>query len=95
MECPHCRVELNYHSFYYKGNMAAGDYKKIGDIYGCPNSEGFEDVETAKEYAEKNNIGFGEGKEFATIEEVCCKSGEWNGHFYTEETGELSEGYPC
>ncbi|MEH7186512.1 hypothetical protein [Bacillus toyonensis] len=95
MECPHCGAELEYNSFYYRGNMAAGDYEKLGDIYKCSNYQGFEDEEDAKEYAESNNIEIGEGKDFETLEEVCCQSAEWDGNFYTDMHDELYEGYPC
>lgn len=95
MECPHCGAELEYISFYYKGNMAAGCYEKLGDIYKCPNWQGFEDKEDAKAYVEENNLEIGEEKDFETFEEVCCKSSEWNGDFYTDTQDELYEGYPC
>lgn len=42
MQCPYCNEELNYQSFYYKGNYEAYEkgyagIEKLGDIYQCNN----------------------------------------------------------
>lgn len=95
MECPHCGVELEYHDYYYRGIYGTETYEKLGDIYKCHNFEGFEDEEDAKEYVESNNLEVGEGKDFETLEEVCCQSAERDGNFYTDKQDELHEGYPC
>ncbi|KAB7635255.1 hypothetical protein [Bacillus sp. B3-WWTP-C-10-D-3] len=95
MDCPYCGAELEYHDYYYRGIYGTETYEKLGDIYKCPNFEGFEDGEDAKKYAEENELEIGEGKDFATIEEVCCQSADWNGNFYTDAQDELYEGYPC
>jgi len=95
MECPCCGAELEYHDYYYRGIYGTETYEKLGDIYKCPNFEGFENEEDAKEYVEFNNLEIGEGKNFETIEEVCCQSAEWDGNFYTNMQDELYEGYPC
>lgn len=91
MECPCCGADLDCHDYYYRGNMAGGTAEKIGDIFKCPNAEKFENIEDAKDYIKKNNIEIGEGKDFETIEEVCCE-GEF---YYEDEQGNLNEGYPC
>jgi viroplasmin and RNaseH domain-containing protein len=95
MECPYCGAELNYNDWYYRGNYSAGAYEKLGDIYKCPNYQGFDDIEEAKSYVENNNLKIGEGKDFESLEEVCCTSSEWNGNFYTDQQDNLHEGYPC
>ena len=57
MECPYCGAELIYDDYYgmgrqesYYGTSGNGihypsTFIKLGDIYKCPNSEGFEDSE--------------------------------------------------
>jgi hypothetical protein len=97
MECPYCQSELVYNDYYFSGNYSAGEYEKLGDIYQCGNSEFFEDVELAKIYVSTNNLklGIGDGFDFTSLEEVCCESGIFNGHFYTDKNEELHEGYPC
>jgi hypothetical protein len=66
--------------------------RKIGDIYKCPNCEGFEDLDEAKFYqdhcGDKNLIGM-------NLEEVTCFSFVFNGYFYTDRNRNLCEGYPC
>lgn len=95
MECPNCGCEMAYSDWYYTGNYSAGQYQKKGDIYRCNNYEWFDDPDEAKAYLEANNLEVGKGKDFETLEEVCCGSAEWDGHFYTDERDELYEGYPC
>ncbi|KLA04837.1 hypothetical protein B4086_5795 [Bacillus cereus] len=95
MECPHCGAELEYASYWYRGIYGTETYHKLGDIYKCPNFEGFEDKEEAKAYVETNNLEVGEGKEVETIDEVSCESFSFNGFFYTDEQDNLHEGYPC
>lgn len=95
MECPYCGSDLVGTDWYYIGNYSAGDYQKQGDIFSCPNSESFENLEEAELYVKLNDLTIGEGKDFETLEEVCCESGNWNGHFYTDKHDDLLEGYPC
>jgi hypothetical protein len=95
MECPHCGAELTYSDWYLRGNYSSGDYEKLGDIYKCPNFEGFADQEEAKAYVEANNLRVGKNKTFETLEEVCCSSADFNGNFYTDMQENLHEGYPC
>jgi len=68
----------------------SSNYKELGDIYHCPNSDGFEDVEEAIEYAKNNDI------EYTEPSEIICESSchRVSGSFYTEND-ELKEGYPC
>jgi hypothetical protein len=52
MECPYCGAELNCIDYYGKTKYADHYYiypqswiEKEGDIFKCPNSDGFEDCE--------------------------------------------------
>jgi len=97
MECPYCSAELVWNDYYGKTKYAEHYYlypqswiEKEGDIYKCPNHEGFEYLEEAKDYKD-NNIDLKDVK----IEEVCCISSDFNGFFYTDMNGNLQEGYPC
>jgi hypothetical protein len=104
MECPYCGAELKYHDFYYSGNYAAYEkgyagsgFKVKGHIYKCPNSEGFEDYAEAEKYAKEKDIDIEAFKitgQF-TGGEIVCDSDTHNGTFYTDEQGNLHEGYPC
>jgi hypothetical protein len=93
MECTYCEVELEQKDSY--GNheyICHGDINgKSGDIFRCPNHEGFENKELAIEYAEANNI------EYNDWEEIVCDSAchSVSGSFYTDRQGNLYEGYPC
>lgn len=97
MECPYCSAEMMYNGSYGRGNMAAQEkygygWEKTGDIYTCPNADGFETEEEANEYVEL--IGeFSDQNE----EEICCDSAMHNvsGSFYTDSNDNLKEGYPC
>ncbi|PGT89906.1 hypothetical protein [Bacillus thuringiensis] len=95
MECPCCGAELEYHEYYYRGIAGTESFEKLGDIFKCPNFEGFEDQEEAKAYVESNNIEIGEEKDFETLEEVTCESATHGGFFYEDPSGDLQEGYPC
>ena len=102
MECPYCGAELictdHYgtgRQEYYYGTAGNGiyypsTYQKQGDIYKCPNSEGFEDLEEAQRYKDNN-----EELKDVPVEEICCDSNCFNGNFYTDLNEELHEGYPC
>jgi hypothetical protein len=102
MECPYCGAELIYDDYYGTGRQeyfygTAGNgiyypstFKKLGDIYYCPNREGFEDSDMAKSYQNNHD----ELKDMP-IEDICCDIGCFNGHFYTDNNGNLHEGYPC
>lgn len=93
MECPYCGCELEWEDSYGNNNyIIYGDENgKSGDIYRCPNHEGFETKEEAIEYAAENNI------EYDTWVDIVCDSSCHNvsGSFYTDKQGNLYEGYPC
>ncbi|WP_125154408.1 hypothetical protein [Clostridium rectalis] len=93
MECLYCNAELEWQDSY--GNydyICHGDINgKAGDIYRCPNCEGFDDKETAIQYAKDNDIGYQDW------EEICCDSNYHSvcGGFYTDKQENLYEGYLC
>lgn len=93
MECTYCGAELVHEDSYGNRNyICHGDMNgKAGDIYKCPNHEGFESEEEAIAYAEKNDI------EYEDWTEICCDSSmhHVSGSFYTDRQDNLCEGYPC
>lgn len=89
MQCPYCGTELRCEDYYGRGILGRSDFKKLGDIYKCQNSFGFNNEEEAEEYAEKNYI------EHEDWQDIVCASESFNGNFYTDERGTLHEGYPC
>jgi hypothetical protein len=98
MECPYCGAELIWHDYYGKMKYADHYYlypqswiEKEGDIYKCPNFEGFEDKREAKQYQDEH-LNECEGMD---LDEVVCGSYIFNGYFYTDERDNLHEGYPC
>jgi len=84
-QCPHCGAELHYSDTYFRGLGAQRE--KLGDIYRCPNHEGFSDEEAALAYE----------PDAPAWEEVVCFSSvhHVSGSFYTDKAGKLHEGYPC
>ena len=90
MECPYCEAELIYHDYYGKRdyNTLSG-IRRTGDIFKCPNHDGFDIEEEAREYASFDDI------EYDDWEEIVCNSATFNGYFYTDKSGNLREGYPC
>lgn len=93
MECPYCGAELEWEDSY--GNRDYICYGKedgkLGDIYRCPNNEGFDTKEDAIEYMLKKDISYDDWKE------IVCDSALHNvsGSFYTDKQNNLYEGYPC
>jgi hypothetical protein len=88
MKCLHCGAELIYHDYY--GYLCAHQSgEKLGNIYKCPNHEGFEDMDEAIQYAINNNIIY------VDWEEIACESNCFNGFYYTDKNENLHEGYPC
>ena len=93
MKCPHCGAELEWEDSY--GNrdyiIYGNQNGKAGDIYKCPNHEGFDIKEEAIKYAESINL------EYEKWEEIVCDSAchSVSGSFYTDKQDNLYEGYPC
>lgn len=84
--CPHCGAELEYHDSY--GRIRGGWMEvKNGEIYKCPNHEGFATREEALAYE----------PDATDWEEVTCHSATHHvsGSFYTDRADNLHEGYPC
>ena len=81
--CPHCGAELQWEDSYFRNFMR----EKLGDIYRCPNHEGFPDEEAALAYE----------PDAKNWEDVVCESAvhHVSGSFYTDTAGHLREGYPC
>ena len=103
MECPYCEAELVCDDWY--GHKVYGEHywipnhwEKDGDIYHCPNYEGFEDEDEAKEYAKQYASEIEVELEVELeekLEEIVCESACFNGSFYTDYNGNLQEGRPC
>jgi len=101
MECPYCGSELRCEDSYGRGRQASfygtaanglyypSTYEKLGYIYKCFNSCGFNTEEEATKYAKENNI------KYEDWQDVVCDSDCFNGNFYTDDREELHEGYPC
>jgi len=90
MNCPYCNGELEHTDSYGNSDyiLRGKQSGKSGDIYKCPNFEGFVDLALALEYKEKDGLT-------EDLEEVVCGSAVHNGNFYTDRSGNLHDGYPC
>ncbi|WP_312286688.1 hypothetical protein [Terrisporobacter sp.] len=103
MECMYCGAELDwYDSYGNKDYIIYGNMNgKRGDIYKCPNHEGFNSVEEVMEYLNMNYIcelnDYLTKNELDGWEDVVCESGmhSVSGSFYTDINDDLHEGYPC
>lgn len=86
IECPYCGAELVYEDSYGRIRNGFMEVKK-GEIFKCPNRDGFPTPEEARAYDpdEKN------------VEEIACHSSTHyvSGSFYTDSAGNLHNGYPC
>jgi hypothetical protein len=85
-DCPICGAPLTHEDSY--GRIRGGFMEeKRGDIYRCPNHQGFPTPEAALAYEPSA----------ANWEEVVCDSAvhHVSGSFYTDQSGRLHEGYPC
>ncbi len=91
MDCPFCGAELEYEDTWFNGLPRDGD--KQGEIYRCPNHEGFQSEEEARAYNEENDSEFKDD----WWEEIVCYSATHHvsGSFYTDKNGNLHNGYPC
>ncbi|MCP4987224.1 MAG: hypothetical protein GY928_14595 [Colwellia sp.] len=95
MECPICNAELTHEDTW--GYLAAHQSGEImGQIYRCPNHEGFDSEEEASEYLKETNQTL-EDLDCETWEELTCDSSmhHVSGSFYTDKQDNLHEGYPC
>jgi hypothetical protein len=92
MECMYCNAELTHEDSF--GTTAFINYGrkegKGGDIFKCPNHEGFEDPADAQKYLEENDLDL-EDLGLESIEELPCDGL----FFYTDKGGNLHEVYPC
>lgn len=93
MDCIYCGAELEWHDSYgNKDYILHGDARgKGGDIFKCPNHEGFETEQEALAYAKENNLDYDDWTEIVC--DSACHSA--SGSFYTDIQGNLHEGYPC
>ena len=87
MKCPYCHAELEQEDQYFKG--LGDDRQKLGNIYRCPNAEGFKTKEEAQAYDPEVEDG--------SWEDVVCNSNMHHvcGSFYDDNQGVLYGGYPC
>ena len=103
MECIYCGAELEwYDSYGNKDYIIYGDMNgKRGDIYKCPNHEGFESCQDVMEYIDVNEIH--ELEDYLSVNcletwgEIVCDSACHcvSGSFYIDIQCNLHEGYPC
>lgn len=96
-ECSYCNSELEHHDTWGVGVYWMRENKPEGEIFKCPNAEGFEDEETAIEYL-KQEGGYDEMFiKHCSWEDIVCESNchHVSGSFYTDRSGDLKEGYPC
>lgn len=87
-ECPFCEAELVHEDSY--GRVAAHqDGKIFGQIYKCPNAQGFQTKEAALNYESSGDL--------ENWEDITCESSvhHVSGSFYTDLNDNLQEGYPC
>ena len=111
MECPYCGKELNCVDHHgtgrpecYYGTAANGiyypaTYNKLGDIYKCSNSFGFNNKSEAMDYinaqSEADLEKYINDNELEDWMDIVCESETFNGNFYTDNNENLFEGYPC
>lgn len=100
MECPYRGAELEHEDSYgLKEYIIYGNENfKLGDIYKCPNLEGFNTVEDVLEYIDGNENDLEEHCRFNNFQgwdEIVCESSVFNGFFYIDKNDILYEGYPC
>lgn len=103
MECIYCGSELEqYDSYGNRDYVCHGDQNgKRGDIYKCPNNEGFEHINSAMEHIDAKDIfdleEYLKSNCLETWEDIVCDSSCHNvsGSFYTDNQENLHEGYPC
>jgi len=98
MECPYCNAELEQTDSWGNSDyILRGDRNgKKGDIFKCPNHEGFDSETEAKDFLKLNEETF-EDLGVESLEEVTCHSSvhHVSGSFYTDRQENLHNGYPC
>ncbi|CAM0064338.1 hypothetical protein VPHK406_0232 [Vibrio phage K406] len=96
-ECPYCNAELVYEDTWGVGAHWIRDNNPEGEIYRCPNHEGFEEEEEAVTYLKQEDQYDAFFTSHFSWDEVMCESNIHNvsGMFYTDRSGDLKEGYPC
>lgn len=95
MECPYCNAELIHKDTWgYLASHQSGEV--LGQIYICPNADGFETQEETNDYLETTEESL-EDLGLVTWEELVCESANHHvsGSFYTDKNDNLKEGYPC
>lgn len=92
-ECIYCGAELVHEDTWGVGPYWRHDNDPEGEIYRCPNHNGFDTEEAAWKYV----VDFGADPYEGSWEDIACDSGchHVSGMFYTDQSGELKEGYPC
>jgi len=106
MECSYCGAELICEDYYGYTKHAEHYWEypqswieKEGDIYRCPNHEGFQSKEDVLEYLGREDKLEEYLKDcgYSSWKEVVCESSTHHvsGSFYTDKNDNLHEGYPC
>ncbi len=92
-ECIYCGAGLTYEDTWGAGPYWICNNDPEGEIYRCPNHNGFDTEEVALEYV----VDFGADPYEGSWEDVVCDSSchHVSGMFHTDRSGELKEDYPC
>ncbi len=105
MECTYCNTELSHKDTYgFLASHQSGEV--LGQIYRCPNHDGFDTKEEAGQYLidsidEIMNMDdveeYFKKSDGETWEDVGCESSchSVSGSFYTDKQDNLYGGYPC
>lgn len=93
MECPYCGAELiQTDTWGYLARHQSGEV--LGEIYECPNHDGFENKEEFETFLRETNQLI-EDLGVEKWEDACCENAQGTRHYYTDKCGDLHEGYPC
>lgn len=95
MTCPFCKSDLIDEGAW--GQLALHQSGEVfGHVYKCPNHEGFDSEELAEEFLEREGRTL-EDLGVSSWDEVTCDSAmhSVSGSFYTDQSGDLQNGYPC
>lgn len=97
-ECFYCGSELDHEDTWGVGAHWVRDNNPEGEIYRCPNHDGFENEEEAIDYmVELGGTIMMEEFGWSSWKDIVCDSNTHHvsGMFYTDRSGSLKEGYPC